>query len=92
MESEGEIAEVGIEFEVEVTGDVESPNDVRASVIETETDEQVTRPFAATRAGRIVVPVTVWQPGLYRIAVAGAGTTPVTQLVLVVSATAEHDR
>ncbi|MBF6079486.1 lipase/acyltransferase domain-containing protein [Nocardia beijingensis] len=38
---------------------------------------------AEKRDGRIVAPGTIDRPGIYRVSLAGAGTSPVTQLVLV---------
>ncbi|MEV4158317.1 hypothetical protein AB0J48_35370 [Nocardia salmonicida] len=77
--------EVGTQFLVEVTG-TDDPHDIGAVVRDADNDERVDGPRAQRREGRVVVPVTLWRPGLFRIAVTGGGTSPVTALVLAMTA------
>ncbi|MGV9635485.1 esterase/lipase family protein [Nocardia rhamnosiphila] len=75
---------VGTEFIVEVSG-TDDPNDVGTVVFDTDNGDQIDAPRARRREGRVIVPVTLWRPGLFRIAVTGGSTSPVMLLVLAVS-------
>ncbi len=75
--------QVGTEFVVEVTG-IDDPYDIGSVVYDAEDGERVDGPQARRHEGRVVVPVTLWRQGLFRIAVTGGGTSPVTILVLAV--------
>ncbi|MGW5455950.1 esterase/lipase family protein [Nocardia sp. NPDC003979] len=76
--------QVGEEFLLEVTG-VEDPHAIGVVVYDAEDGQRVDGPFARRREGRVEVPVTLWRPGMFRIAVTGGATTAVTILVLAVS-------
>ncbi|WP_433623369.1 alpha/beta fold hydrolase [Nocardia sp. CA-120079] len=78
-----DVVRVGTEFEVEVSG-VEHPNDIRTTVFDAATGARVAGPHAQRQDGRLVVVTSIFEPGLYRFAVAGGATSAVTQLVLAV--------
>ncbi|MFE6926339.1 esterase/lipase family protein [Nocardia sp. NPDC057663] len=77
-----DIVTVGEEFDFAVEG-AAKPNDVRCGISEVGTT-MPRRAEAHRRDGRLVVSTTVYTPGLYRVRVAGSGTSPVEQLVLAV--------
>lgn len=79
-----DVVEVGTEFLVEVTG-TDDPHVIGAVVYDTDDGARVDGPRARRREARLVVPVTLWRPGLFRIAVTGGSTSSVTVLVLAVS-------
>ncbi|WP_433193988.1 lipase/acyltransferase domain-containing protein [Nocardia sp. CA-107356] len=60
-------------FKVRIEQQVDDPRMGRATFL----------PTAERRDDRIVAPVRIHRPGLYRVTVAGAGTSPVKQLILV---------
>ncbi|WP_216899270.1 esterase/lipase family protein [Nocardia alni] len=71
----------GQEFTIDILG-IDSPVDARVTITDVADNEPISRPRLEFREGRIVAPVTVHAPGLYRATVAGSGTSPVTQLFL----------
>jgi hypothetical protein len=78
-----DIVSAGIEFLIEITG-VENPNSIRTRVYDVETGRLVAGPRAQRRQDRVGVPVLLRQQGLYRMAIAGGGNSPVSQMVLAV--------
>ncbi|TQC47405.1 hypothetical protein EEB14_20860 [Rhodococcus sp. WS4] len=79
-----DVVAVGTEFEIGITG-VDGPHDIGTTLVAVETGTIVDAPHAQWRDGRLVVPTTVDQAGLYRIEVAGGGMSPVSQMVLAVT-------
>ncbi|WP_280310291.1 esterase/lipase family protein [Nocardia abscessus] len=78
-----DVVQVGTMFNVKVVG-IEQPNSVRARVFDADTDRQTDLLSAVRRDGEIVVVAAIHRPGVYRVAVDGSGTSPVSQLVLAV--------
>ncbi|WP_327145240.1 esterase/lipase family protein [Nocardia sp. NBC_01327] len=66
-------AEAVTGFKIRIEQQVDDPRMGRATLV----------PTAERRDGRVVAPVRIHRPGLYRVTVAGAGTSPVKQLILV---------
>ncbi|MFE1592364.1 hypothetical protein [Nocardia sp. NPDC058705] len=77
-----DIVTVGTEFDIAVRGPAK-PNDIRCQLTQIGT-RQPRRADAHRRDGNLVVSATVYRPGLYRVAVAGSGTSAVEQIVLAV--------
>ncbi|MCX5046244.1 hypothetical protein OG921_24025 [Aldersonia sp. NBC_00410] len=76
-----DIVGVGAEFNIAVNG-ADNPDDIRATIEDVATGEQIDRPHAQRRDGELVVPATIYTPGLHRIRIDGSAVSAVTQLVL----------
>lgn len=76
----------GVEFEIGING-AEAVTGFTVRIEQQVDDPRMGRttlqPTAERRDGRVVTPVRIHRPGLYRVTVAGAGTSPVKQLILV---------
>ncbi|NNH72951.1 hypothetical protein HLB23_24345 [Nocardia uniformis] len=76
----------GTEFEVGIDG-ADGVTGYRVRIDEEVDDPRMgrdTRTVAPEiRDGRVVAPVIIHRPGLYRVSLAGSGTSPVKQLILV---------
>ena len=78
-----DVVEPGVEWTVEVTG-VTSPSAVRCTLTDLAAPWRVTSPGLERRTGGVHARVTLPGPGLYRLAVQGGGSSPVTQVVAAV--------
>lgn len=77
-----DIAEVGAAFAVVMTSGVDGPTDATVIVHYDDDPIAVDYPTICRADGRWQATVLPQRPGIYRVTVAGGGTTPVTQLAL----------
>jgi len=77
-----DVVEVGTEFAVVMVSGVDGPTDASVTVHRDDDPIAVDHPSIHRADGRWQATVPAERPGIYRITVAGGGTTPVTQLVL----------
>ena len=85
-----DIVGAGQSFRAMISG-VERPTDVRCRVFDVATGGQVDVPRVQAADGRLVATFEPQAAGLYRVSVDGGGSTPVSQLVLVMSQTDAED-
>ncbi|MGY5306938.1 esterase/lipase family protein [Nocardia gipuzkoensis] len=77
-----DIVSVGVEFDVLLSG-AHTPSDVRAVVTNIGTREG-RRADTHRRDGTLMASATVYEPGLYRVAVASSGNSAVSQIIMAI--------
>jgi hypothetical protein len=70
----------GTEWAAKLTG--VAPHEATCTVVDVQTGVAVDYPPVHRRDGEVQATVSLPKPGLFRIAVSGGGTTPVSQLVM----------
>ncbi|RZU15991.1 lecithin:cholesterol acyltransferase [Kribbella rubisoli] len=66
------------------------PGQARCKLVNADTNQVIGRPRLKRSGEAVVAEVVLPAPGMYRLSVAGGGTSPVSQLVLAVAATVEE--
>jgi hypothetical protein len=79
-----------VEFDVLLSG-AHTPSDVRAVVTNIGTREG-RRADTHRRDGTLMASATVYEPGLYRVAVASSGNSAVSQIIMAIEDESIHKR
>jgi hypothetical protein len=85
-----ELATPGDEFTATISG-ISRPSEAVCQLVDPATGQPIAFPPIEARDGQLCAVLSVDQPGLYRLVVAGGGYSPVEQLVLVTDPTLTTD-